>query len=424
MKTRIIRTGTIAAAVMLTAVLWLPAKVFAVSTVTISPAGNGVFLIQGTAIEAASAIEITVAYDAAELANPRFTEGPLIAGAMKAVNPNVPGIIRMAVIRIAPISGSGVIATLTFDRTGPSGGKILSLSARFANARGAPLPTQVQVNRHSDASMTTPEPLHDTVAGPGAPAVPTIAPMIILAGQPETPGEATANTDMQGETKTADRPVPQEPDQEPHKEPVSSAKQNSVADETGDDAPTTDTTKKQEIYAQQSILDRFREYTGKRSVEAFLSLFEQEGVSWCRQDPPVALSDGGTVVRVTFITTPGNKTTSDVAVVGAYMISLKKDPDNTNTWIVDLLPEQGESQAGIAVSQGNVTVIYPLTIAPKVAMERSSAGIQSTADLGRYLAARGGSDVNRDGRRDYVDDYILTANYLAARGTASGRKTN
>jgi hypothetical protein len=143
----IISTGFIVI-IILALELCRPSPVFATSTLTISSAGNGVFLLQGVGVEDAAALDIIVVYDSATLANPRVSEGPLIAGAMTATNLNVPGTVRMAIVRLTPVKGSGVIATLAFNRTGSSPGNIISLSARLSNIKGASLPTLVQVNKH------------------------------------------------------------------------------------------------------------------------------------------------------------------------------------------------------------------------------------------------------------------------------------
>src|SRR5512144_3442014 len=100
----------------------------AAATLVISPAGDGVFVIQGTGIENAGAMDFTVLYDTSSLANPRVVQGGLISGALMVVNDKTPGAVRLGIIRTTPIQGSGVIATMTFDRTGTSAGKIASLA--------------------------------------------------------------------------------------------------------------------------------------------------------------------------------------------------------------------------------------------------------------------------------------------------------
>ena len=62
----------------------------AASTLEILPAGDGVFTIQGTGIEGAGAMDITVLYDTSSLANPRVVQGGLISGALMVVNDKSP----------------------------------------------------------------------------------------------------------------------------------------------------------------------------------------------------------------------------------------------------------------------------------------------------------------------------------------------
>lgn len=428
MKMRALISSGLFVAVMLVLALCLPGPAFAVSTVTISPAGDGAFLLQGVGIEDAAAFEITVVYDATTLSNPRVTGGPLVAGAMTAINPNVPGTVRIVIIRLSPVKGSGVIATMTFDRTGPSPGRINALSARLATITGAPILAQVQVTNPPDSSMSTSTASQDqgtpaaspTTAGiPGTPSTPsTVPPTIIIAGPPARTDEIKSTPDAP-RTREQDVQAPM-PDTTnlPGKEPVTVARKTDSTVVDAKDASALATTMTRTIYTQKSILKRFQEYRGQRTAEAFISLFDQESMIGCRQEPPIALSDGRTVVRVSFISTPGNMTSSDVAVMGARLLSLRRDPDNTNTWIAELLPEKGTCEASLTVSLGELKMIYPLTVAPKVDAAPSQSGNMAGAERDGSLNRRGTSrpataDLNRDGQWDYRDDYILTANYLA-----------
>lgn len=418
MKARAIIAACIPAASLLVLALYRPLPAFAASTVTIAPAGNAVFTVQGTGIEGAAALEINVAYDTTTLANPRVVAGPLVAGAMTAINPNVPGTVRMVMIRLTPVTGSGVIATLTFDHKGASPGKILAVNARFADSLGAPLPVLVP-----PAALTTaapdPSQIRDSAAETAEPP-PIPVPAVIIAGQPDKPGEDETAPDTEGMNEPGDRPALPEPGRETPAEAITARMTD--GEPMSGDATAVAEDPASTLFMHQSVLDRFKEYTGVRTPEAFVSLFEQDNRSWCRQDPPVALSDGKTVVRVTFIATPGNKTPSDVAVMGVRLISLKKEPDITNTWVAELTPETGEYQASLEVFQGDVKMVYPLTIAPKATMGRAPSGAMTKVDLYRYFAGRGpafstGFDANHDGKSDYLDDYIMTANYLAAAST-------
>ena len=411
-----------------------PAPAFAVSTLTISSAGDGVFQVQGSGIEDAAALDIVVGYDTAMLANPRVVAGQLIAGAMTAINANAPGVVRMAVVRLTPVRGNGVIAVLSFDRKGSSPGRILSLNAKFSTINGASIPVFARVDNPPDSSTSAEnsspsgEPADGTTStsrpGAGTTQPPhTTAPVIILAGEPgKTDGRGTAPDGP----ATKDREnLPADRDRESGKESVTAQTREGVT--SGQEARSLEKNLERKIYVQKGILDLFREYKGERTAKALVSLFAQENYTGFRQEPSVALSDGKSLVKVMFTAPPGNKTSSDVAVMGAQLVSIKKDPDKTNTWVVELRPEKSAYRAGFAILQGDMVMVYPLTIAPKVGLAKS--GGVTEAELNRYLKERrtagsSGLDLNNDDRRDYVDDYIFTANYLASAGAAQNSKSN
>ncbi len=431
-KRLIFSTGIFIAVMLILALGPVPA--FAVSMVSTSSASDGVFLLQGIGIEGAAGLDINITYDTTTLASPRVVEGPLIAGAMTAVNPNVPGVIRIVVIRLSPVNGSGVIATLTFNRTGSSPGRIIALSAKLADVKGNLLSSLVQVNNPSEAVASTSDSSQGqyTTSGAsspattsGTPGTPSTAPAAVIIAAPSTKAEESKPGT---EAEKGIQPGPPEVTGEGG---IGASRPSQSADVAPASSQATAAAKipESKVFMQTSVLDRFKEYRGKPTPEAFLALFEQDNTFWCRQDPAVALSDGKTVVRVTFITTPGNKTSSDIAVMGARLISLRKDPDNTNTWIAELVPEKGEYRASLAVSQGDVKMVYPLTIAPKLTMYGSYAGAMTGGDFYGYFKKRGTSastafDVNNDGKRDYLDDYDITANYLAGTRTAQHRTSN
>jgi hypothetical protein len=423
----IISTGILIAVVVILA-LCRPVPAFAVSTVTISSTGDGVFLLQGIGIEDAAAFEIIASYDTSTLANPRVVAGPLISGAMTAINPNIPGMVRMVIVRLTPVKGSGVIATLTFDRKGSSPGTVTSLNARLANIHGGPLPALVQVNNPPDTSVMASNlpqgqeapagtPTSGQPAGTtGTPSI--IAPTVILAGPPSKADEGNVMPDIQGQKEKEAQTTRPESRLEPQKEEIIVARKT---DGTSDVQEATSFAKvpARKIFSQKGTLNRFKEYRGERTAMSLVSLFEREQESFIgfRQEPPVALSDGKSLVRVTFISTPGNKTSSDVAVMGARFISMERDPDNTNTWIVELEPERGVYRASLTVSQGEIAMVYPITIAPKIDIALAHPGGMTEADVDLYLKERGkagaqASDLNKDGRLDYIDDYILTINYV------------
>ena len=400
-------------------VLTLPASAFAASTITLASSGGGVFQLQGVNIEQAAAMDISILYDAATLANPRVAAGPLIAGAMTAVNPNHPGTLRIAIIRTAPVTGSGVISTISFDVKGPDQGRITSLRAKLSNINGVQLKTTVQISNPTAAALEGAASGATTAAhDPVKPAPPFMG---LLADQPGK-SEAVKPAVETGNEK--------DPDSQPIV-PEFSGKPDTHAGKTGHIMSSSGTgsraqRREKEIYSQESVLDRFKAYKGERTPASFVALFEQPGAV-CRQEPPVAISDGKSPVKVVFLTPPGKIAPSDVAVMGARFVSLKGDLDNTNTWIIELIPEKNSYQAGFAISQKEMKTVCPLTITPKISVKSTGSGSRTEDDFNVFLKARKSAkktkqaDLNDDGKSDYIDDYIFTANYVnEARQPAKG----
>jgi len=407
-------------------VLCLPLTTFATSTVAISSSGGGAFQLNGIGVENASALDITITYDTTTLANPQIAEGPFITGAMTAINPNVPGVVRIVVVRIAPMSGNGAIATLTFEVTGPSPGTITSLSAKLANTKGAPLAVATQINNPSAAAVAANSPQNEgsplttstpaQTAGSGSSGTAAILVPAVVATVPMSKTDESKGLPETSGTKDQGTLQPSaEPDPAAVKEATIAASETSAVPISK--AANANAVKK--TFAQESVLDRFKAYSGDRTAKACISLFEQENFIGFRQVPPVALSDGKSSVKVVFISPPGEKTAGDVTVSGGRLISLKKDPDNTNTWVAELAPEKGTYQASIAVLQGELKVVYPLTIAPKLSqrLDSSRTAVMTEADLAQMLkdrtsAAASHTGSETEGHRTYLDDYIVTANYL------------
>ncbi len=408
----------------------LPLTAFAMSTVTISSDGTGVFLLQGMGIEDAAALEINILYDANTLANPRVVEGPLISGAMTAINQSLPGMVRMVIIRLSPIKGSGVIATLSFDRKGSSPGIITSMNVRLADIKGSPLSAAAQVSNSPDAAnnaaassqdqnMATGTTTSVLTGMPGTTSNPySIPSTIVVVGQPSgtDASNKTADTTL---TRELDNGQPSAPDSAGSvvHEPAARVQKTDPA-AAADDSKIPKVVKKT-IYTQKSVLDRFKEYQGERTIASLVSLFENESMIGCRQEPPVSISDGKSITRVVFVSTPGADPASDIAVMGARLIALKRDADNTNTWIAELVPEKGTFRASLAVSQGGLKMIFPLTVAPEIKVDHIRSRSWTDADFAYYLKKQR-ADLNSDGKRDYIDDYVFTANYLYAVGKTQG----
>jgi len=175
--------------------------------------------------------------------------------------------------------------------------------------------------------------------------------------------------------------------------------------------------KEMTVYTQKSVLERFHDLTGERSPKVLTGLFEHEPLIGFKQEPPIILSDGKSTVKVFFIALSYGKDLPDVSLKGARLISLRKDPEKTNTWIAEIKPDGGANSATLTVLQEKVTMVFPLAVASKPKIRVGRSGKVTETDFNKFLKERGSPskpkyDLNGDGKRDHVDDYIFTANYL------------
>ncbi len=390
----------------------------AVSTLSLAPTGNGVYELRADGLAGAAAFDITMNYDQAILSGPRVVQGPLLAGAMMAVNPNLPGTVRMGIIRTSAVSGSGLLLTISFTQKAAGPG-LRGVSARLADLQGRPLDTQVRLALDADeqspsTEAANPQSIQENEAMPGAaPAAtasgnvpPAVVGMVVPPSLP-APEEHAEKQEQQ------EQPTEQQSPEAPASAPDRAAHLSREKERPREEAslPT--------IYTQPSIRERFQEYRGPRTPKALMALFDQDPLIGFRQDPAIALSDGKTPVALRFISTPDRQHTSDLALMGARLVSAKRAPDETNTWIVTVLPVQGSNTASLSVPQQKLLMVFPITVAPKARTDLDGSGSVNMADFLLFLKEQGEPgkprfDLNHDGVRDWQDDYIFTANYLAA----------
>lgn len=381
----------------------------AAPVLTVRSAGDSAFVIQGMQLENVATMDITVTYNSASLANPQVRQGELIAGAMMAVNANTPGTVRLALIRTEPIEGSGTVATLYFSKNGNAAGSVNTLSARLTSTGGEELPVSTQVYNQpvADSSQNTskgPEqeesrPPDQSDSGTNS----SFPGMVGLTVTTDSGGERREHPGKETFDQTA-MPAPGADPMEPYRE-----MRTAVSETPFSKVP------EREISSMKSVLHLFREYRGSRSAKAFIALFEASKTEGFRQIPSIVAADGKTTVTVVFRAEPGKQDPPNMAVSGARLISVVRDPQDYDLWSAKLLPERGEDGISVAVTLGKLSVFFPLTVVPRLNVDLDESGKITQADFSLFLNSQGGFDLNGDGKRDYKDDYLFTANYLLAR---------
>lgn len=182
-------------------------------------------------------------------------------------------------------------------------------------------------------------------------------------------------------------------------------------------APAAAATDAKSSAAPTPVLERFRTYSGPRTPAALSELFNAPVSAGIRQQPEIVLSNGAAMVSIALSLPPQENAAPNFAFNGARLLSyvqIKK-----NEWLIEALPETGVMKAELIVLSNGAALEIPLTVAPPLPAEVNLSEKGFITFLGgKDSAAKPLLDLNGDGRRDYLDDYIFTANYLVGRRSA------
>ncbi|GFO65187.1 cohesin domain-containing protein [Geomonas paludis] len=415
---------------------------FALPTLTISsPASDGVFVLRGDQMDGVAGLDLSIGYDSATLANPRVSIGKMVQGMMNAANPGNP--IRLAIVGTSGLKGSGVIASVAFDRTGTSPGVVTLVTGTLIDATGKKLAMAQPVIVNPSAVVaaddggagTTPigqEGRGDAVSAGGSPV--TTRPLMV-GGTVTVPGQETATGQDGAPAKEIVVPAEvQLPAQgvPPVKKRLRTKKAQVEGEEPPLDREENPPPPEQEAptppeapapppqvtppVAITSVLDRFKSFQGERTPANLMTLFGQDAAVY-RQIPAVAIADGKTTVTLVITMVTGEATPS-FTFSGCTYVSHRRTEAG---WEIQARPKRDVVRADVTMLYSGLKQEFPLTVVPRVALVPGKPRPVKESDFQRFLNERGTAtrprfDLNKDGRRDYVDDYIYAANYLVRTG--------
>ena len=402
---------------------------------TLLQTGKGTYVVQGSGLDKVAGMDFVINYDATTMANPRVTQGSLNPGMLMVTNTSQPGTMRIAFVDSYPNgkSGSGTIAEITFDTLNNSPGKVNNFNPILFDVNG----TQVILGDGGQTSNTTQatdtntdyrradyrrtDYRKRTELHGGQTMVSGLA--NVIGGTSVTPSSPVQ--DME-------KPKGDSPASPPAENPKQPTNPDAVK-EPGESQPTLVASlppSGKKVTIQKSVLERFREFQGEKTPRSLMALFTAEALPGIRQVPAVALSDGTTIVKVSINLPIAGNVTPNFALNGAKMTSLKIEGKD---WVLSALPDKGVYEASVTVMYGDSLMEIPLTVAPRVTIDSGRNGAADEALFVRFLAERSRGkaplfDLNGDGVRNYIDDYIFTANYLTmpvskGPGNAAGEKT-
>lgn len=403
-----------------------PISAFAAGKISLFSSNGTFFTLLASGFEAPSGFQITVTYDVTRLSNPRLTQGTLTSGGMFAQNTTVPGSIQFGVVSHPPMKGDGPIVTISFDRAGDSSGN-LGVSGLAISQTGT-LP--VNFSGWSDgggSSSTDPGSTGTTAGGTGTTGTGTgttlgtgttttggVATGIGLVG-----GTLTMPSDDPGTRERKDAPVQPAPAAPP---PVQQEPRDGTVTPLGGPeapaAPEAPVANKKAPEEQpqtvQSVLEKFRLFAGEKTLKNFTALFDLGQGTPFRQTPSVCITDGKSSLKITISKVAGDRA-PNFAFNHAKYLSLRQTGDGE--WQVEIMPEKGAVRASISMVTEATQQEIPLTVAPQADVDLDKSGSVTESDFQLFLKTRGTDgapkfDLNGDGKRDYQDDYIFTANYL------------
>ncbi len=393
------------------------------ASVSISPSGDGVFVVSGSNMDGVAAMDLIIDYDSSSLSSPTISQGSLVSGrGMLAANPNYgSSSIKIGIISTSAFSGSGKIATIAFATHKGTGS--VTLAASMFNLKGTSVAGggtssaadyQSSTTSASSSTATTSSSSQSTTttSSSSASSTSSSSSMATYLGTVNMSSDGHATNDVRpadaattqsaqsGESETMKR------DEMPAEEkPVAAVKHHK---------PETAAR-----ISHKGTLECFREYKGKKTPAALAALFKKDSAQTIRQEPAIALSDGKTPVKIMAKLENDDKMPS-FALSGAKLKAFNRD-NATHAWIIEVLPQAKVMQSRLTILNGGDRIEYPLTLAPPV------KGVSSSeADFAVFLKDSGAAtpkrDLNGDGKHDYQDDFIYTANYLLKKDAASKAK--
>jgi hypothetical protein len=411
----------------LLATLLLLATAAVAAEVSLTPAGDGKFTVNGALMDGVAGIELSISYDSSRLSGPTVTQGGLVAGAMMAANTNNPGLIRVAIINTKPFSGSGQIIALTFSGNAGSGG-ITGFTGNVIDLKGTPLQAKVYVTPDTQAGSSgsisnpfsgftqenTAQNQQTTTTAKTATAT-AVAPSI---GSLTLPDEGK-QADPAKKAEPVAKEYGQQEQYQPPPAPVSRAEESGATAKAKGAEKKRDEIKK---ISYPSVLDRFKSFKGERQLAALAELFTRPVADEVRQEPAVAVSDGNRSVRILAgFAAQDDDPAPNFAATDARILSLKTE--ESGRWLIDLIPAKDTLTATVSILLGSRLYEVPLVILPPVkALTFSEKEV--AAFLKDAAAAKPAFDLDGDGKHDYRDDYLYAGHYLLNRKVPPAPKAN
>jgi len=388
--------------------------------IQIVPGANGIYYVKAIDFGEIGGVEIEIQYDTATLANPRITQGPMLASTMFIPNTKFSASsVKIAAMSLSSIKGSGDLATITFDVKGDNPPNPAIIRSKLAASTGTSVKHDTSTTLGSSSSGTgvagTTVVGSGTIAGDsGSSGGTTSSGGISLLGGASV-GTITLPQD-QIATAEAERKTDYQPLVTDLRKDMTLPLGDSGGKQDSSGEKTAEAVKAQvkESVSYKSTVQLFKEFKGEKNPKSLISLFAEIAPLDFMQEPPVAFSDGKTSLKITLQLKQTGSESPKFLLQGANVKKLSGQGEETITWTIEAVPKKDTVEATLTVVDGQTVMEFPLTIAPEIDPLLTKSKSLSEADFAAYLASPPKFDLNKDGKFDAVDDFIYTANFIVA----------
>ena len=381
---------------------------------TVSPLGDGRFSVNGAAMDGVAGIDLTINYDSSLLSGPSVIQGGVISGAMMAANTNNPGTIKVAIISTRAFSGNGQLLAINFASINGSGG-VTNIYAKTIDIKGTQLQTTAFILQEQPPGNSAQQPFssgfpQDRQTATQSQTTTAATNQLTSASATPSIGSISLPADiMQPDTQKRQEQQTSPPPPEQYRQPTQAVPR------AEDDRQAEEKPKKAEELKRigfVSVLDRFKAYKGDRNPHLLAELFSKAIDSAITQEPLITAADGTSTIKLKVLLDQKDDSAPNFAASEAKIVSLKSD-EATGRWIIELLPAKGTMTASLSILAGNRLMDIPLVTVPQLKSIDFSA--KETATFTKdFGAEKPLYDLNKDGKHDYIDDYIYAGNLLLA----------
>ena len=401
---------------LLIILLLLPAQGFA-ATVRLVVAAPGTIHLEGEGFSQVAAADLILTFDPTSFTPQKVQAGSLIEDALLANNPGADR-VRLAFVKSGTIEGAGRLAVISGLAKNGAGPRELRLHGTLLDGQGNSLHWRAEIPPGNGLAEFRAEP--------------TDSPRNIVSASPvlpQAPGNrmqmeqsayhSTISLIVDGTTI-----VPSQYDESPKRLatdvlPVDGDETSGYA---GRDFSRTidEATKQKEGLADysapekrsfSSVLKRFMEYDGTRSIDNLGRLFEDVLPPTVTQLPAVAFSDGQTPV-ILRIAGKDDQSQPNLALSAGRLLRTSRCVGEEG-WEISLLPEKGSMGLVVYVLDQGRLLEIPITVVPR--LEQIDENICGSADFAVKPVPQEMTkgDDNNNGGMAPIEDYLFIGNCLA-----------